>query len=83
MIVSMHTEIKKKKGSTSNPKIKTLFLVSFGIGLNKPDIRTVIIADTPENMSLFSQLTGRAGRDGQPAQAIVLYQPNDLHNLQL
>ncbi|CBY12603.1 unnamed protein product [Oikopleura dioica] len=56
---------------------------SFGMGLNKPNIRNVIIADTPENVSTYAQMIGRAGRDGQQATAYCFFQPSDLHKKQL
>ncbi|CBY25136.1 unnamed protein product [Oikopleura dioica] len=56
---------------------------SFGLGLNKPNVRNVIIADTPENVSTYAQMVGRAGRDGEPATAYCFFQPSDLPKKQL
>jgi len=53
------------------------------MGLNKPNIRNVVIADTPENMSHYAQMVGRAGRDGKQANAYCFYRPEDLHKKQL
>lgn len=50
---------------------------AFGMGINKPDIRTVIHYHLPVSPSSYLQEIGRAGRDGQLSQAISLYQPDD------
>ncbi|MGN5881806.1 MULTISPECIES: RecQ family ATP-dependent DNA helicase [Staphylococcus] len=50
---------------------------AFGMGINKPDIRTIIHYHLPVSPSSYIQEIGRAGRDGQLSQAISLYQPDD------
>ena len=52
--------------------------IAFGMGINKPDVRYVIHANLPNNMEYFYQEIGRAGRDGQPSDTIVLYNLSDL-----
>jgi ATP-dependent DNA helicase RecQ len=54
---------------------------AFGLGIDKADIRTVIHRDCPPSVEAYLQESGRAGRDGDPSKALLLWGPDDDRSL--
>jgi len=66
-------------------KNKTRVIVctnAFGMGIDKPDVRSVVHADIPDCLENYYQEAGRAGRDGQKSFAVLLYDDKDITELQ-
>ena len=62
----------------TEPSLVMVATIAFGMGIDKPDVRYVFHANLPGNMEAYYQEIGRAGRDGAPAEAMMLYGLDDI-----
>jgi len=79
----MQEERSKKQEAWINDKTRVIVCTNaFGMGIDKPGVRTVIHADVPDCLENYYQEAGRAGRDGKMSYAVLLYDERDLHELE-
>lgn len=75
-------ERSEKQTDWINNKISVMVATNaFGMGIDKPDVRTVIHLDLPDSLEAYYQEAGRAGRDERKAYAVALYHDQDIDEL--
>jgi len=72
---------KKQELWTQNKLRVMVSTNAFGMGIDKPDVRTVFHVDIPESPEAYFQEAGRAGRDGAYASAVMIVTPSDVPHL--
>lgn len=78
----LSTEKDKRQKQWQQDKYRVMVATNaFGMGIDKPNVRLVIHYDLPDSIEAYFQEAGRAGRDGLPSKAILLYNNRDLTNL--
>ena len=77
----MQERFKKQDAWLKNQVRVIVATNAFGMGIDKPDVRIVVHMDLPENLEAYYQESGRAGRDGLRAYAIMLYFKSDLEDI--
>ena len=76
-------ERSRKQEEWIDNKIRIIVCTNaFGMGIDKPDVRIVVHADAPDCIESYYQEAGRAGRDRKKAYAVLLYQDNDIRDLE-
>jgi ATP-dependent DNA helicase RecQ len=80
--LSLKERNKKQEDWINNKTRVVVSTNAFGMGIDKPDVRCVVHVDLCENLEAYYQESGRAGRDNIKSYAVVLYNENDLENLE-
>ena len=77
------TERTKRQENWIKNRVRVIVATNaFGMGIDKPDVRTVIHLDLPDTLEAYYQEAGRAGRDGDKAYAVALFNQSDINGLE-
>lgn len=77
-----HEERNEKQENWLKNQVRIMVCTNaFGMGIDKPDVRTVVHVDVPDCLENYYQEAGRAGRDGKKSYAVLLYRQQDIDDL--